>query len=347
MLWIQDTENKGAKVANRLLEVMNLKTSFYTPMGEVQAVRGISFKLNKGEVLGVVGESGSGKSVMAHSIMRLIDPPGKIIKGSIVLEGVDLMGLTEKEMCKVRGNTIAMVFQDPTASLNPVFSIGNQIVEAIMTHQVVNKREARIRAIEMLTLVGIPSPERTIDSYPHELSGGMRQRVMIAMALSCKPKLMIADEPTSALDVTIQAQILDLLDKLREKLNTSILLITHDFGVVAEFCSRVIVMYGGLIVEEGTVDQIFHDSKHPYTLALLKAVPGTQMGQSKRLVSIEGSPPDLSSPPSGCPFFPRCPYAMKICSVQMPPFFEVEQHHKSLCWRLHPEAPSHVDFITR
>lgn len=328
-----------------LLEVVNLKTSFFTHMGEVQAVRGISFELKAGEVLGVVGESGSGKSVMSLSIMKLIEHPGKIKAGSIFFEGLDLIPMPEKEIQKIRGNSIAMVFQDPTAALNPVYTIGNQIVEAIMTHQKISKKEAHEKAIKMLKLVGIASPEHRISSYPHEFSGGMRQRVMIAMALSCEPKLLIADEPTTSLDVTIQAQILSLLRRLKDDFNTSIMLITHDFGVVAEFCSRVIVMYGGLIVEEGTVDQIFYGSRHPYTLGLLKSIPNPHSQARKRLVPIVGTPPDLIDPPSGCPFFPRCQYAMKICSVQMPPSIEIMDGHKTHCWRMHPDAPEHTDLL--
>lgn len=330
-------------MADKILDVINLKTSYYTHMGEVQAVRGISFGLEAGEVLGVVGESGSGKSVMSLSLMKLIEQPGKIKEGSIIFEGLDLSHIPEKEMQKIRGNSIAMIFQDPTASLNPVYTIGNQIVEAIMTHQNLSKKEAHEKAITLLKLVGISSPEQSIHNYPHEFSGGMRQRVMIAMALSCEPKLLIADEPTTSLDVTIQAQILNLMRRLKEAFNTSIMLITHDFGVVAEFCSRVIVMYGGLIVEEGTVDQIFYSAKHPYTLGLLKSIPNPHSKAKKRLEPIAGTPPDLIDPPSGCPFFPRCQYAMKICSIQIPPSIEIEEGHKSLCWRMHPDAPEHKD----
>lgn len=332
-------------MADKILDVINLKTSYYTHMGEVQAVRGISFGLEAGEVLGVVGESGSGKSVMSLSLMKLIEQPGKIKEGSIIFEGLDLIHMPEKEMQKIRGNSIAMIFQDPTASLNPVYTIGNQIVEAIMTHQNLSKKEAFEKAITLLKLVGISSPEQRIHNYPHEFSGGMRQRVMIAMALSCEPKLLIADEPTTSLDVTIQAQILNLMRRLKETFNTSIMLITHDFGVVAEFCSRVIVMYGGLIVEEGTVDQIFYSTKHPYTLGLLKSIPNPHSKAKKRLDPIAGTPPDLIDPPSGCPFFPRCPYAMKICSVQIPPSIEIKEGHKSLCWRMHPDAPEHKDLV--
>lgn len=252
-------------MAEKLLEVKNLKTSFFTHVGEVKAVNDVSFDVYEGQTVGIVGESGSGKSVTSMSIMRLIVPPGKIVDGQIIFEGKDILKLSEKEMRDIRGNKISMIFQDPMTSLNPVFTIGNQLIEAIKIHNKVSKAQAKKRAVEMLKLVGIPSPERRLSQYPHEFSGGMRQRVMIAMALSCNPKLLIADEPTTALDVTIQAQILDLLKKLQQQLKMSIILITHDLGVVADICQKVIVMYGGIIVEEGTVDDIFYNPKHPYT----------------------------------------------------------------------------------
>lgn len=318
----------------RLLQIKDLKVSFFTNNGEVQAVRGISFHLDKGEVLGVVGESGSGKSVTSMSILRLLKSTGKIVDGEINYKGQNLMDKSEKEMMKIRGNEIAMIFQDPMTSLNPVFTIGYQISEVIKRHQRVNKKIAKEKAVEMLRLVGIPSPEERYNNYPHEFSGGMRQRAMIAMALCCQPDLLIADEPTTALDVTIQAQILELMKKLKDNINTSIILITHDLGVVADACSRVIVMYGGLVMEEGTVDEIFYNPQHPYTKGLLESLPKMREGQKQKLIPIEGSPPDLSKPPKGCPFADRCPYAKDICREKQSPYYEVETGHKAMCWLL-------------
>ena len=327
-------------MGDRLIEVKNLKTSFFTHVGEVKAIRGIDFHVDKGEAIGIVGESGSGKSVTSLSIMRLLQFPGKITEGEVVFAGSDLIKKSDKEMQGIRGNDISMIFQDPMTSLNPVYTIGNQIVEAIVKHQKLSKSEAKKKAIEMLRLVGIPSPEKRVGQYPHEYSGGMRQRAMIAMALSCEPQLLIADEPTTALDVTIQAQILELMKDLKSKLNTSIMLITHDLGVVADVCSRIIVMYGGLIMEEGRVEDIFYNPKHPYTLGLLKSVPKMSDKDSKeRLVPIPGSPPDLLKPPKGCPFASRCPYAMKICMEKMPEYTYLENNHRSMCWLLHEDAP--------
>lgn len=323
----------------KLLEVKNLKTWFFMHVGEVKAVNDVSFEVEEGQTVGIVGESGSGKSVTSMSIMRLIAPPGKIVDGQIIFEDKDLLKLSDKQMREIRGNKISMIFQDPMTSLNPVFTIGSQLMEAIMIHNKVPKAEAKKRAIEMLRMVGIPSPERRLSQYPHEFSGGMRQRVMIAMALSCNPKLLIADEPTTALDVTIQAQILDLLKKLQQQMRMSIILITHDLGVVADICQKVIVMYGGIIVEEGTVDDIFFNPKHPYTWGLLKSVPKMHLGLKKRLVPIEGQPPDLLKPPKGCPFAPRCDYAMKVCLGMRPPFFEVGENHHARCWLNHEYTP--------
>ncbi|MBU5677187.1 ABC transporter ATP-binding protein [Alkaliphilus sp. MSJ-5] len=321
-------------MTERLLELNNLKVSFFTNNGEVQAVRGASFYLNNGEVLGVVGESGSGKSVTSMAILRLLKSTGRIVGGEINYKGQNLMDISEKEMMKIRGNEIAMIFQDPMTSLNPVFTIGYQISEVIRRHQRVNKKVAREKTIEMLRLVGIPSPEERYNNYPHEFSGGMRQRAMIAMALCCEPYLLIADEPTTALDVTIQAQILELMKELKDTINTSIILITHDLGVVADVCSRVIVMYGGLVMEEGTVDEIFYNPQHPYTKGLLESLPKMEDGQKQKLIPIEGSPPDLSKPPSGCPFAERCPYAKDICREKQPSYYEVEAGHKAMCWLL-------------
>ncbi|WP_170917550.1 ABC transporter ATP-binding protein [Maledivibacter halophilus] len=316
-----------------------MKTSFFIHVGEVQAVRGVSFTVDKGEAIGIVGESGSGKSVTSMSVMRLLQYPGKIKSGEILFKGEDIVKKSDKEMMSIRGNEIAMIFQDPMTSLNPVYTIGDQIMEAIRRHQGLSKSEARKKAIEMLELVGIPSPEDRIKNYPHEFSGGMRQRAMIAIALSCQPDLLIADEPTTALDVTIQAQILELMKDLKDKINTSIILITHDLGVVADVCSRIVVMYGGLIMEEGTSQEIFYEPKHPYTMGLLKSIPRLDLGEKKRLVPIEGTPPDLIKPPKGCPFASRCPYSMKICMEHRPPYFEVSKGHRSMCWLLHEEAP--------
>jgi oligopeptide transport system ATP-binding protein len=326
-------------MSERLLEVNNMKTSFYTHVGEVQAVRGVSFNLNKGEALGIVGESGSGKSVTSMSVMGLLQYPGKVKDGNIIFKGEELTKKSQKEMMAIRGNEIAMIFQDPMTSLNPVYTIGNQIIEAIVRHQHVDKKEARVKAIDMLRTVGIPSPEKRVDNYPHEFSGGMRQRAMIAIALSCQPDLLIADEPTTALDVTIQAQILELIKELKDKMNTAVILITHDLGVVADVCSRVVVMYGGLIMEEGTAEQIFYDPSHPYTMGLMKSIPRMDTEEKQRLVPIPGTPPDLVKPPTGCPFAPRCPYTMKICLEQAPEYTYLTPEHRSACWLLHENAP--------
>ncbi len=329
---------------DHLLELKELRTSFFTHVGEVKAIRGVSFHLDKGEALGIVGESGSGKSVTSMSIMRLLQHPGKIIGGDIIFNGENLMDKSDKEMQAIRGNDIAMIFQDPMTSLNPVYTVGNQIIEAIVKHQKISKADAKTKAIEMLNIVGIPSPEKRIDQYPHEFSGGMRQRAMIAMALSCEPQLLIADEPTTALDVTIQAQILELMKDLKNKLDTSIILITHDLGVVADVCARIIVMYGGIILEEGRSEDIFYNPKHPYTLGLLKSIPKLADKEDKeRLIPIPGSPPDLLKPPKGCPFAARCEYAMKICIDKMPEYTYVKEDHRSMCWLLHPDAPKVED----
>lgn len=318
-------------MAERLLTVEDLKVSFDTRDGENQAVRGVSLHIDKGETLGIVGESGSGKSVTAKAVMGLIQPPGRIKEGKIVFAGKDLVRLSEKEWRGLRGNRIAMVFQDPMTSLNPVKKIGAQLTEVIRRHRGLSQSEAAKEAVELLRQVGINEPERRVNQYPHEFSGGMRQRVMIAMALSCRPELLIADEPTTALDVTIQAQILELLKKLKEQSSMSVVLITHDLGVVAQVCSRVAVMYGGMIMEEGSVEDIFYRPKHPYTQGLLRSVPQRQGGSRERLVPIEGSPPDLLDPPSGCPFRDRCPHAMPKCA-ELPPHFEVGPGHRAMCW---------------
>ncbi|TDT58413.1 ABC transporter ATP-binding protein [Fonticella tunisiensis] len=323
----------------KLLEIRNLKTSFYTHVGEVKAVGGVSIDLNKGEAIGIVGESGSGKSITMMSLMGLLSENGKIIDGEIIFEGRDLAKLSEEEMQKIRGNEIGMIFQDPMTSLNPVLTIGDQLMEPLIKHKKMSKKEAWDRAVQMLSLVGIPSPESRMKQYPHEFSGGMRQRVMIAMALACEPKLLIADEPTTALDVTIQAQILELMKELKDKINTSIILITHDLGVVADVCDRINVMYGGLVAETGSTRDIFYRPKHPYTWGLLKSIPNPKKDEKERLKPIEGQPPDLLKPPVGCPFADRCEYAMKICMQQRPPLFEVGEGHKAACWLNHPDAP--------
>ncbi|CAI3200336.1 ABC transporter ATP-binding protein [Clostridium neonatale] len=323
----------------KLLEVKNLKTEFKTNVEQVHAVRGVSFYLDKGEALGIVGESGCGKSVTMMSIMRLLADNGKIADGQIYFDGKDISKAKDSEMDSIRGNDIGMIFQDPMTSLNPVFTIGDQLMEPLLKHRGMKKEEAKKQAINMLKLVGIPSPEKRMKQYPHEFSGGMRQRAMIAMSLICEPKLIIADEPTTALDVTIQAQILDLMKDLKDKLNTSIILITHDLGVVADLCSRINVMYGGIVVETGTTEDIFYRPKHPYTWGLLRSVPNPKENTKEKLKPIEGQPPDLLKPPVGCPFAARCDYAMKICINKQPPQFEVGENHSAACWLCHEDAP--------
>lgn len=324
---------------DRLLEIKDLKTSFFTHVGEVKAVGGVSIHLDKGEAIGIVGESGSGKSVTMMSLMGLLQENGKVVNGEILFEGKDLVKLREKEMQHIRGNEIGMIFQDPMTSLNPVLKIGDQLTEPLMKHKGMNKQDATKEAIRMLSLVGIPSPSDRMKQYAHEFSGGMRQRVMIAMAISCMPKLLIADEPTTALDVTIQAQILELMKELREKINTSIILITHDLGVVADVCHRINVMYGGLIAETGDTREIFYNPRHPYTWGLLNSIPNPNSSNRERLKPIDGQPPDLLKPPAGCPFAKRCAYAMKVCMTERPPLFDVGFEHKSACWLNHPDAP--------
>ncbi len=332
---------------NKLLQVEELQTSFFTHVGEVKAVRGISFDIEKGEAVGLVGESGCGKSVTMMSLLRLLTDTGKVKGGKAMFEGKDLIKVSNNEMLRIRGNEISMIFQDPMTSLNPVYTIGNQIIEPMIRHRKITKSQAKTRAIDLLKLVGIPEADKRLSQYPHEFSGGMRQRVMIAMALACDPKLLIADEPTTALDVTIQAQILDLMKELRDKINTSIILITHDLGVVADLCRRINVMYGGLIVESGTRSDIFYKPSHPYTWGLLKSIPNPKNEFKERLKPIDGQPPDLFSPPAGCPFTPRCKYAMKICDKTQPLLFEIGEGHKAACWLNHPNAPKVVNFTER
>lgn len=317
-----------------LLEVKNLKTYFYTDDGVAKAVDDVSFSLEKGETLGLVGESGCGKSVSALSIMRLIpDPPGKIAGGEIYFKGKNILDLSEKEMQEIRGNDIGMIFQEPMTSLNPVFTCGDQIEEAVILHQKLSKEEAKKKAIEMLTLVGIPAPEQRYREYPHQLSGGMRQRIMIAMALSCNPELLIADEPTTALDVTVQAQILELINKLQRELGMGVIMITHDLGVIAEVSTKVAVMYASKVAEYGKVDQIFYNPKHPYTIGLLNSIPKLNKAKD-RLLTIEGNVPPPTSYPKGCHFCTRCTFVIDKCWEQEPPVVEVESGHIAACWRI-------------
>ncbi|WP_056497662.1 ABC transporter ATP-binding protein [Brevibacillus sp. Leaf182] len=323
-----------------LLTIDNLRVNFKTYGGEVQGVRGVSFYVDKGETVAIVGESGCGKSVTAQAIMGLIpNPPGKIVGGKVVFEGAQISHLPKKELLGIRGTQIGMVFQDPMTALNPTMKVGTQIVEGFVRSHQVSKEEARKRAIEMLSLVGIPDPEKRIDQYPHQFSGGMRQRVVIAIALACQPKLVIADEPTTALDVTIQAQILDLLKRLQEEQELSVVIITHDLGVVAEIAHRMVVMYAGMVVETGTVEDVFANPRHPYTWGLMRSLPRLDEGEKQRLIPIEGSPPDLFHPPVGCPFAARCDFAMEICEQQMPVTGEFGRGHQAACWLHDPRAP--------
>ncbi|HEY8908935.1 MAG TPA: ABC transporter ATP-binding protein [Desulfosporosinus sp.] len=316
-----------------LLKVTDLRTHFYTDAGVVKAVDGVNLEIQKGETLGVVGESGSGKSITAMSIMRLIPvPPGRIVSGEVIFNGKDLIKASEAEMMKIRGNEIAMIFQDPMTSLNPVLTVGEQIMEAIVLHQKVSRSEAKKRAIAMLMKVGIPEAESRVNNYPHQFSGGMRQRVMIAMALSCNPKLLIADEPTTALDVTIQAQILDLMNNLKKDFGTAIMLITHDLGVVAELCQKVLVMYAGNTVEYTDAKALFAAPKHPYTWGLLGSLPKLDDSEKQRLEPIEGQPPDLRRLPKGCNFAPRCKHKIAICEQQKPVLHEIEPGHFVSCF---------------
>jgi oligopeptide transport system ATP-binding protein len=317
----------------KLLEVKNLKTQFFTQDGVVHAVNGISYAVDKGETVAIVGESGSGKSVGVMSLIRLIpQPPGKIVDGEVWFDGQDLIKLSEDELREIRGNRIAMIFQDPMTSLNPVLTIGRQITEALELHLHMNKEQARKRAVQLLEMVGIPGADSRLDDYPHQFSGGMRQRVMIAMGLSCDPQLLIADEPTTALDVTIQAQIVDLVRRLQEELGMAIIWITHDLGVVAGLAQRVLVMYAGFIVEESEVNGIYAQPRHPYTLGLLRSIPRLDLGRQKRLVPIEGLPPDLLEPPNHCPFAPRCQFVFEKCWQENPPLMEVGLNHRAACW---------------
>ncbi|AIQ35459.1 peptide ABC transporter ATP-binding protein [Paenibacillus sp. FSL R5-0345] len=323
----------------RLLEVKDLAISFKTHGGEVQAIRGVSFHVDKGETLAIVGESGSGKSVTSQAVMKLVPtPPGEYKRGQILFDGQDLIGKTEKQMQKIRGKEIGMIFQDPMTSLNPMMKVGRQITEVLLKHENISKADANKRGVELLNLVGIPSPERRFNQYPHEFSGGMRQRVVIAMALAANPKLLIADEPTTALDVTIQAQILDLMKELQKKIDTAIIFITHDLGVVARMADRVAVMYAGQIVEMGTAEEIFYDPRHPYTWGLLASMPSLE-SKGSLLTAIPGTPPDLIKPPKGDAFALRSTYAMQIDMEKEPPMYKVSDTHMVKSWLMHPMAP--------
>jgi oligopeptide transport system ATP-binding protein len=322
-----------------ILEVKDLNISFHTFSGEVQAIRGVNFELKKGETLAIVGESGSGKSVTTKAIMRLLPPGNSEIKnGQILFDGKDLTKLTDRQMQKIRGKDISMIFQDPMTSLNPTMPVGKQIIEPLIKHQNMSKSAAMERALQLLKLVGIPKPELRIKQYPHQFSGGMRQRVVIAIALACNPKVLIADEPTTALDVTIQAQILELMKDLQNKIDTSIIFITHDLGVVANVADRVAVMYGGKIVEVGTVDEVFYNPQHPYTWGLISSMPSLD-AKEEELYAIPGTPPNLLHPPKGDAFAPRNEYALQIDLEEQPPMFKVSDTHYAATWLLHPDAP--------
>ena len=329
-----------------MLEIKDLRVSFHTYSGEVQAVRGVNLKLGEEDTLAIVGESGCGKSVTAQSILRLHNPELTEFKsGEVLADGVDVLKLSEKEMQKIRGNKIGMIFQEPMTALNPTMTIGSQIMEVIRRHETdaagkkISKAEAKKRAIELLRMVKLPNPERRVDQFPHEFSGGQLQRVVIAMAMACSPKLLIADEPTTALDVTVQAQILDLMKEMQHTKKISIIIITHDLGVVANIAKHVAVMYGGMVVESGTVMDIFYRSKHPYTWGLLDSVSKKNKKKGRTLVSIEGTPPDLVKPPKGCPFADRCEYAMQICKGHMPPKSDLSESHFCRCWLNDPDCP--------
>lgn len=314
-----------------ILEVDNLHTSFFTDAGEVCAVNGVSFALEPGKTLGIVGESGSGKSVTAYSIMQILAETGKITEGAVRYKGEDITKWNKKQMQKFRGEKCSIIFQDPMTSLNPVYTVGNQLEEAILLHTDKNKKEAKERAIEMLTLVGVNEPESRVKQYPHELSGGMRQRVMIAMALACEPDILIADEPTTALDVTIQAQILELMQELQKKLGMAIIMVTHDLGVIASMCDEIMVMYGGRVCERGTADDIFYSPAHEYTKGLLRSIPKAD-NMNDKLVPIGGTPINLLNMPKGCAFCPRCDAAMKICLAEKPDELKISDTHKASCW---------------
>ena len=323
----------------RLLEVEGLTTNFHIGVGCVQAVRGVSFHLDAGESLGIVGESGSGKSVTMMSIMGLLPEYAQVTANAVRFDGTDMLHLSAGDFRKVRGNGIGMIYQDPMTSLNPLYTVEDQITEPLRIHRNMKRGEARQAALELLRRVEIPNPEARLKQYPHELSGGMRQRVMIAAAIACTPKLVIADEPTTALDVTIQAQVLELLQHLKSESNSSIIMITHDLGVIASMCSRILVMYGGIICEQGTVREIFYQPKHPYTWGLLRSIPKMSDERMGKLIPITGTPPDMLRPPKGCPFAPRCPHAMPVCRAYLAPETVLSDTHRCACHLLHPNAP--------
>ncbi|WP_286907748.1 ABC transporter ATP-binding protein [Clostridium sp. UBA1652] len=325
----------------KILDVRNLKVSYKTYAGVVQSVRGVNFHLNEGETLAIVGESGCGKTVTSKALMKLIQTPPGIIdeKSEVIINGKNILKLSEKELTKIRGKEIGMIFQDPMTSLNPTMTIGNQIAETIMIHKNIGKKEAFEEAIKMLKIVSIPNAEKRARQYPHQFSGGMRQRAMIAIALSCNPNILVADEPTTALDVTIQAQIMDLIKDLQNQFKTAVILVTHDLGVVADVADKIQVMYAGTIIERGTVDEIFYNAKHPYTWALLKSVPRLDTGHKETLYSLKGTPPDLINPPVGCPFAARCEHCMKVCREENPEITILSDTHEVSCWLQHPEAP--------
>ncbi len=327
-------------MSEHLLEVKNLRTNFATGGGIVQAVRGVSLYVDAGEFIGIIGESGCGKSVSMMSVMQLLADNAAVRADAILFDGMDLQKQSRKQMRKLLGSSIGMIFQDPMTSLNPLYTIGNQLMEPLRQHQRMTRAAAKARALEMLRLVGINEPEKRLKQYPHELSGGMRQRVMIAIAMCCTPKLLIADEPTTALDVTIQAQIMELMAELKDRFSTATILITHDLGVIASVCSRVMVMYDGKIMEEGSVEDIFYAPGHPYTEGLLRSVPGDGSGSREKLIPIPGSPPDLMNPPVGCPFAARCPKAMRICSMAPAELTELGPNHRAACWLHHPQVKS-------
>ena len=322
-----------------LLEVKNLNTVFHIGVGTVQAVRGVSFHVEEGESLGIVGESGSGKSVSMLSVMGLLPDYAQIKADSILFDGKEMTKLSGKALRAMHGSEIGMIFQDPMTSLNPLFTVESQLIEPLKIHRRMDKKQARQRALELLKQVEIPNPEARLKQYPHELSGGLRQRVMIAIAIACGPKMIIADEPTTALDVTIQAQILDLLKHLKQETKTSIIMITHDLGVIASMCTRILVMYGGTICEQGSAREIFYEPKHPYTWGLLNSIPKAQDGPQEKLIPIKGTPPDMLKPPAGCPFSPRCRYCMPVCRSYAPPVTRLSDTHLVACHLMHPKAP--------
>jgi oligopeptide transport system ATP-binding protein len=320
------------QMANELVEIKDLKVSFFTPAGEVKAVRGVSWSIKEGEALGIVGESGSGKSVSIFALMGILQDPGRVIGGSITFNGIDMLSLKESQMQKIRGNDLAIIFQDPMTSLNPVYTVGNQIAETVRQHLGIHGKEAYKCAISSLSAVHIPNAEKRSKQYPHEYSGGMRQRAMIAMSLCCEPKLLIADEPTTALDVTIQAQILEIMKELKQNSKMGIVLITHDLGVITDICDKVIVMYGGQVMEAAPMRELYMNPKHPYTIGLMNCLPRLMSDDNEPLKPIEGAPVDLLNPPAGCPFAPRCDQCMKICISEQPPQMDVGENHFSACW---------------